>query len=197
MGDIYLLCLLQVLGFCEMCGIHLLILHLSLWDEFEVKIFLLYVLISKGSCHKLSQIWWLDKFGDKNTTFCLSQLKRSEVQNQVVGRFGSLRKLWEIILWHYLSFWWLPEILVSLGLWKQMFSNITLHLQVSLLSVSPFCYLYFIWSVIEFSYCFCCSVHKSCWTLWDPKDCSMPGSSVFHCLPEFAQIYVHWVDDAI
>ena len=31
----------------------------------------------------------------------------------------------------------------------------------------------------------------------DPMDCSMPGSSVFHCLPEFAQIHVHWVSDAI
>ena len=28
-------------------------------------------------------------------------------------------------------------------------------------------------------------------------DCSMPGSSVFHHLPEFAQIHVHWVSDAI
>ena len=27
-------------------------------------------------------------------------------------------------------------------------------------------------------------------------DCSMPGSSVLHYLPEFAQIYVHWVSDA-
>ena len=35
---------------------------------------------------------------------------------------------------------------------------------------------------------YCCSV---------AKDCSMPGSSVFHCLREFAQIHVHWVSDAI
>ena len=28
-------------------------------------------------------------------------------------------------------------------------------------------------------------------------DCSMPNSSVLHCLPEFAQIHVHWVSDAI
>ena len=27
-------------------------------------------------------------------------------------------------------------------------------------------------------------------------DCSMPGSSVVHYLPEFAQIHVHWVGDA-
>ena len=28
-------------------------------------------------------------------------------------------------------------------------------------------------------------------------DCNMPGSSVLHYLPEFAQIHVHWVSDAI
>ena len=44
---------------------------------------------------------------------------------------------------------------------------------------------------------FCHSVAKLCLTLWSPKDCSMPGSSVLHCLPEFAQIHVHWVGDAI
>ena len=30
-----------------------------------------------------------------------------------------------------------------------------------------------------------------------PLDCSMPGFSVFHCLPEFAQSHFHWVGDAI
>ena len=38
---------------------------------------------------------------------------------------------------------------------------------------------------------------KSCLTPCDPMDCSMPGSSVFHYLLEFAQTYVHWVSDAI
>ena len=32
--------------------------------------------------------------------------------------------------------------------------------------------------------------------LCDPMNCSMPGSSVLHYLPEFAQTRVHWVDDA-
>ena len=31
----------------------------------------------------------------------------------------------------------------------------------------------------------------------DPMDYSMPGSSVLHYLPEFAQIHVHWVSDVI
>ena len=42
-----------------------------------------------------------------------------------------------------------------------------------------------------------CSVAKLCPTLWDPVDCSTPDSSVFHYLPEFAPIHVHWVGDAI
>ena len=37
----------------------------------------------------------------------------------------------------------------------------------------------------------------SCVWLCDPMDCSMPGSPVFHHLPEFAQTHVHWVGDAI
>ena len=47
------------------------------------------------------------------------------------------------------------------------------------------------WSV-QFS-----SVAQPCPTLCDPKYCSTPGLSVHHQLPEFTQIYVHWVSDAI
>ena len=43
----------------------------------------------------------------------------------------------------------------------------------------------------------CCSVAKSCATLCDPMDCSMPGFFVLHYLLESAQIHVHWVSDAI
>ena len=41
--------------------------------------------------------------------------------------------------------------------------------------------------------CCCCSVAKSCLTLCDPMDCSMPGSSVLHYLLVFAQVHVHCV----
>ena len=34
-------------------------------------------------------------------------------------------------------------------------------------------------------------------TLGSAMDCSTPGPSVLHYLPEFAQIHVHWVGDAI
>ena len=42
-----------------------------------------------------------------------------------------------------------------------------------------------------------CSVTKSCLTLFEPMDCSMPGSSVLPYLLEFAQIHVLLVGDAI
>ena len=41
------------------------------------------------------------------------------------------------------------------------------------------------------------SVAQSCPTLCDPMNRSMPGLSVHHQLPEFTQIHVHWVSDAI
>ena len=45
--------------------------------------------------------------------------------------------------------------------------------------------------------CCCCAVTKSCPTLCNPRDCSMPGSSVLDCLPEIAQIHVSWVSDTV
>ena len=41
------------------------------------------------------------------------------------------------------------------------------------------------------------SVTQSCPTLCDPMDCSMPGLSVHHQLPEFTQTHIYWVGDAI
>ena len=41
------------------------------------------------------------------------------------------------------------------------------------------------------------SVTQSCPTLCDPMGCSIPGLPVHHQLPEFTQIHVHWVSDAI
>ena len=43
----------------------------------------------------------------------------------------------------------------------------------------------------------CCSVAKSCLTLRDPVDCSMPSFPVLHHPSELAQIHVRWVSDAI
>ena len=40
-------------------------------------------------------------------------------------------------------------------------------------------------------------VVKWCPTLCNPMQCSTPGSSVLHCLLEFAQIHVHCIGDTI
>ena len=50
----------------------------------------------------------------------------------------------------------------------------------------------FLLSSVQFS-----SVAQSCQTLCDPMDYSTPGLPVHHQLPEFTQIHVHWVGDAI
>ena len=38
---------------------------------------------------------------------------------------------------------------------------------------------------------------QSCPTLCNPMVCSMPDLYDLHYLPEFAQIHVHWIDDAV
>ena len=48
-----------------------------------------------------------------------------------------------------------------------------------------------------FNICCCCSVVQPCPTLYDPMDCSLPGFSVHHQLPELTQTHVHQVGDAI
>ena len=45
--------------------------------------------------------------------------------------------------------------------------------------------------------CCCCSVTQSCPTLCNPMNCSTPGLPVLHHLPEFAQVHVHCISDAI
>ena len=47
-------------------------------------------------------------------------------------------------------------------------------------------------SSVQFS-----SIAQSCLTLCNPVNCSTPGLSVHHQLPEFPQTHVHWVGDAI
>ena len=46
--------------------------------------------------------------------------------------------------------------------------------------------------------CYCYfSVTTSCLTLCDLMEWSMPGFPDLHCLLEFAQTHIHWVDDTI
>ena len=57
---------------------------------------------------------------------------------------------------------------------------------------TPLSNFYLLFSSVEFS-----SVAQSCLTLWDPMNCSTPGLPVHHQLPEFTQIHIHRVGDAI
>ena len=50
------------------------------------------------------------------------------------------------------------------------------------------------WQGLTQSCCYC-SVFKSCPTLCDPMDCSMPGLPVHQQLPEPTQTHVHWLGD--
>ena len=65
-------------------------------------------------------------------------------------------------------------------LWDQRITKPPILFQIA----SPFC-------------CSYCSVSQSCTTICDTKDCSTQGFPVLHYPLEFAQIHVHWVDDAI
>ena len=68
---------------------------------------------------------------------------------------------------------------------RPLWTGIIIHYLVSFLLPLHF------WSV-QFS-----SVTQSCPTLCDPMNRSTPGLPVHHQLPEFTQIHVHWVSDAI
>ena len=56
------------------------------------------------------------------------------------------------------------------------------------LQYSGFLIVVFQWVQFSFS-----SVAQSCLTLCNPIDCSTPGFPVPWCLPEFAQVCIHWV----
>ena len=50
----------------------------------------------------------------------------------------------------------------------------------------------------QFSWdCCCFSVTKLCLTLWHSMDRNTPYHPIPHYLPEFAQVHVHWVSNAI
>ena len=61
----------------------------------------------------------------------------------------------------------------------------------------PGCACYLVNGSLPFHTLCCCSVIKSCPTLCNPMNCSMPGFLVLHHLPELSQIHVHWVGHAI
>ena len=78
-----------------------------------------------------------------------------------------------------------PEAGTVPGAWKHLISTCwMLNEMMTIIILSK--------TVTQFS-----SVAQSCPTLCDPMNRSMPGLPVHHQLPEFTQIHVHWVRDAI
>ena len=63
---------------------------------------------------------------------------------------------------------------------------------MTLYLTSPTYIANFTFDSVQFS-----SVTQLCLSLCDPMDCSLPGLSVHHQLPEFTQTHVHRVGDAI
>ena len=45
--------------------------------------------------------------------------------------------------------------------------------------------------LVSLAFKYCCSVTKSCLTLFHSMDCSKPGFAIPHHIPEFAQVHVH------
>ena len=81
----------------------------------------------------------------------------------------------------------------------KLFHSLILYFQVHFLELIT-CYSSKIYrDNVDFAQSSCCgcSVTKSCLTLCDPMNCSMPGLPVLHYLHEFAQTHVHWVGDVI
>ena len=69
------------------------------------------------------------------------------------------------------------------------FSHISALTYLNRMMKSQGYWIYYFWR--------CCLAAPSCPTLCNPVDCSMSGFPALHHLPELAQTYVHWVDDAI
>ena len=79
--------------------------------------------------------------------------------------------------WFILFYWWITYIYIYI------YVNLSIHtLLMNIWVISSFC---------------CCSVAKSCPTLCDSMDCSMLGFTILCYFPDFAQTYVHGVNDAI
>ena len=100
----------------------------------------------------------------------------------------------------------------TLGVWAQLPGKVGLPLGVGVelkrnKKRNEFFFLSFFWEQRRYReqwagltflvfLLWCCSVIQSCLTVCDHTDCSTPDFPVLHCLPEFAQTYVHWVIEA-
>ena len=81
-------------------------------------------------------------------------------------------------------------ILWFLRTWKNRMLNPSVRVGLSSKKMKP---KFLFWkNVCLVNFC-CWLVTRSCLTLYNPMDCSMPGFLVLLYLQEFAQTHVHWV----
>ena len=90
------------------------------------------------------------------------------------------------------SFPFLKSLIYSLSL--QVLINLTRCLSTLVALSSNYIFFFYPFPHILLLLLFSC---KLCPNLGNPMVCSTPGFPVLHYLPEFAQIHVHWVNDAI
>ena len=106
-------------------------------------------------------------------------------------------------LWSRTKCNWLVSTLEACPGYRALLSpklliKVSLHLGSARLGGNSLIYFPGPWFLFaNIRWCCYCSVIKSCLTLCDPKNCSMPGLPVWPYLPKFAQVHVHWVDDSI
>ena len=90
---------------------------------------------------------------------------------------------------------WYFQASELLGLGRTVLCSIAAPMMASSWLLLPYFsrYHYF----ICFSFFNCCSIVKSCPTLCNAMNYSLPPFPALHSLQEFAQTHVHWVSDAI
>ena len=127
--------------------------------------------------------------GNKGPAQVKSRNSSPEPRRQTCGRADC----WALLVGRLAWVWPCPNPLLAWQSWTSYFTShfmsCTELLKGSSEMVCPK-------NIKWLTYICCCSVTKSCLTLCDPMDCSMPGFSDLHHLLEIAQTHVHWVSDA-
>ena len=112
--------------------------------------------------------WWAAVYGVAQSRIRLKRLSSSSS--------SSSSRVYSHIFWHYLM----------------TFQSLQCNKEIKDPKLPQLVVLFAFWVNYQFS-----SVAQSCPTLCDPMNCSTTGLPVHHQLPEFTQIYIHWVSDAL
>ena len=129
---------------------------------------------------------------------CLAAASTSHWQNRrnTLGYFSFFCWGGGVLLFSWVSVAFLSRLIPTPTIWQSTASVSVTVWEVHFYILTCLKSVFILVLVLEEGLC-CCSFTQSCPTLYDPLDCSMPGFPVLHHLPEFAQIQVHWVGDAV